>query len=195
MYVTSWLVDFLCEQWSRNAAKGVMTYHYYTLEPSNNRHSGNRFLVLCKEVVPFSEVGVDSTSELTPRPHHVWLASSPVWVRGAPTPMLRAAQTMTVPCYWSSSRVARVAPRSAGMGNTAHQWRSCIWLYERAIVGLSILGGYFIYGCNHYRVRQCPLYRVERLSSSRTLAIHAKYQLVLFILSVLWRLSVSRRVC
>ncbi len=38
-------------------------------------------------------------------------------------------------------------------------------------MGLSILRGYFIYGCNHSGVRQCLLYKVERLSASRSLAI------------------------
>ncbi len=38
---------------------------------------------------------------------------------------------------------------------------------------LSVLGGYFIYNCNHSVVSQCPLYRVERLSVSRRLEIHA----------------------
>ncbi len=54
----------------------------------------------------------------------------------------------------------------------------------RAIVGLSVVGGYFIYSCDHSGVRQCPLYGVERLSVSRRLEIYqmyAKNQLVLLI--------------
>ncbi len=97
--------------------------------------------------------------------------------------------------YWSSSCIARVAPCSAGVGNTARQWWSCIYSYEWAIIGLFVLGGYFLYSCDHSGARQCPLYRVERLSASRRLAIPAKNQSVIFDLSVLQRLCVSRRVC
>ncbi len=36
-----------------------------TVEPPNNRHIGDRFLVLCEEVVPFSEVGIEQTRSQT----------------------------------------------------------------------------------------------------------------------------------
>ncbi len=96
-------------------------------------------------------------SKLAPRPSYVWLASSPgfpVWVR-----LLHSVQTK--PRYWPSSGIARVAPHRWNGKHNMAMANMCINV--RAIVGLSVLGGYFMYSCLHSGVRLCPLYGVERL--------------------------------
>ncbi len=96
-------------------------------------------------------------SKLAPRPRYVWLASFPGftgWVR--PLHCVRPK-----PRYWPSSRIARVAPLCwNGQHSTAV---AIVCINVRSIVGLSVLGGYFMYSCLHSGVRLCPLYGVERL--------------------------------
>ncbi len=92
-------------------------------------------------------------SKLAHSPRYVSIASSPgflVWVGPSSCKARRAL------LCWNGKHSTAMAIM-------------CINVW--AIVGLSVLRGYFIYNCNHSLVSECPLYRVERLSVSRRLEI------------------------
>ncbi len=121
------------------------------MEPPNNGHVGGRSLVLYREVVPIyiSEVCIEQTRSQTTLclaslvPRHPRL--------GAPAPIAYGPK----PRYWLSSRIARVAPLCwNGKHNTAV---AIMCINVRAIVGLSVLEGYFMYSCFHSGVRLCSL--------------------------------------
>ncbi len=62
--------DF-CQTVSRIDIREVCTSLFNTVEPTNNRHIGDWSLILCRKVVPISEVGI------APRPRYARVASLP----------------------------------------------------------------------------------------------------------------------
>ncbi len=116
------------------------------VEPLNNGHIGDRFIVLCKEVVLFG-----SWYRLNERTHSQTTSCLASRIPRLPIVGTGCAHSHNIACspdhdhiprYWPSSHIARVAPRSAGMGNSTPM--TIMRIVERVIVGLSVLGGYFI---------------------------------------------------
>ncbi len=106
-------------------------------------------LVPCREVVAISEVDIEQTRSQTT----LCLAS-----------LIPRLPRLGVPTHTVVLWLARVAPLCwNGKHNTA------IAVMCKCIVGLSVLGGYFRYSCDHSEVSQCPLYGVEGLSASQRL--------------------------
>ncbi len=156
-----------------------------TVEPPNNGHIGDRSLVLCREVVPFSEVGIEQTRSQTTL---CWASLVPRLPRLG---CVRSHCVRPKPRYGPSSRIARVAPLC---WNGQHSTATAIMCINvRAIVGLSILGGYFMYSYLHLGVRLCPMYGVERLPYLGGYK-YIRCMLKSIDLSALRRLSAFRRV-